>query len=170
MALSSSLQGLIFAGANYYFNKYVTNNYIDVFSFTAKNFELSGIVETSDYKNNQGDTMVNFLLNKPRTINMGEVVFKNIVTGKKNKNNYDYGLSALFLEGLKARQKLAPLFIKSLQFSGAAILKDYSISNYDNQIINLTFEEVFIFVDTVSAKINGVVATPTPQLVKVVGV
>ena len=167
--IGAGLQGLLFAGVNYTLNKFTTNNYIDIFYFEAKNFELNGSIETTDLKNNQGDSYKNFIKNSGRSISVGGVTIKNLVTSKKNRGNYDYGLSALFIEGLKNRQKIAPLFLKTMQFTGFALLKDYSISNYGEQNINLNFEEVFLFFDNLNTKINGVVATPTPQLVKVVG-
>jgi hypothetical protein len=170
MAISGGVQGLIFSGANFFLNKLTPKNYIDIFSFTASSYSLNGTVETTDYKTITGDTYNNFILNKPRTFSINGVIFKNLINGENNKNKYDYGLTALLIEGLRARQKLAPLLIKSLQFSGLAILKDYSIDNYGEQVINLSFEEKFIFLPFKTVAINGVPATQKPSLVKVIGV
>ena len=57
------LQALLFAGVNYTLNKFTTSNYIDIFLFEAKNFELNGSIETADLKNNQGDSYKNFIKN-----------------------------------------------------------------------------------------------------------
>ena len=168
--LSGGVQGLLFSGANYFLNKIFDGNYIDVFKFTAQNYSISGSVEETEYKTSLGDTTTEYMVNKPRIINFQNVIFKNIITGKANNAKYDFGLTELLIEGLRTRQKLFPLLIKSLQFSGLATITDYDLNNYNNQILNITVKEKFIFLPTKTVTINGVVATPKPQLVRVVGI